>query len=168
MFELYCVDCSTSGELELEVHIELLPYNEEDDDHHDDKGDDGHDLVRREKDLDMPDVPKEVHDWLGKKMRSHIGRVYVRYTVAEELKIRTQLEIVSTGAMDISCNIPLPPATRPPGAIGCTTKDAFTVGKLQYKPGDSKVDDKKLKKAQEDGKNFKGTKVGVAAPSIVY
>ena len=117
----------------------MVSDSKEDDEHedeHDDEHEEDNDRLLRRGHDDEKDDDDDDGD-LRQKIRDHIKRAYVKYTVTHEIKIRKQFEIISNVAADLYCNVALM-GTAPPGTMSCSP--AYTAGGLQWEPGMAKED----------------------------
>lgn len=182
-----CVNCSTTGMIEQEFHLELDPNGLDDDDGDDDDDDDwfwdpfkkpkprrnfrrgdvdgsNYDMqIYADKDDDDDDDDFDFHQAIS----DHIKRAWVRWTVTEEVRIQKQVEVLVTGGIDFTCNVNIWGIPYP-GPPQCKPKPNFTGGGVNWeKTSSTSV---KKKNAEEHMKkiNPKKNKKGKLQVSDMY
>lgn len=106
LFELYCRNCSTVGGMDQEYVMEFKPISgsDDDDDNDDDDDDDDDDGDKNDDGEEHDDhhIGRRDYDWdrkadFGKMFKDHLKRNVITYTVTQEIKIRKQLSVKTSG-----------------------------------------------------------------------
>lgn len=122
LFELYCLECRTSGGMDMEFHVIFNTKGDE--------KDDKHNHIRRNADS-AGDVRQDFKD--------HVQRAFVKYRVTDDIKIRKQLEVVSPVSVDIYCTVPIWTTGPAPALVPqCSLAASYTAGGLQWEPATAK------------------------------
>ena len=146
MFEIFCHNCTTSGGMDQDYILEFQPFNGSETSQN--KTNEAiHSLVERKQDFSGEEWLKSKKTEVAEAFREHIKRNVVRYTITDEVKIRKQIRIKTSGGADVSCSFPIPDLAI--GKGGCSP--FVTAGGLAFEPGGA-LEDKKAR-AQAEGKS---------------